>query len=333
MKSIVIYVGLFILLTVLSAQDQQKIDQAERLVDAGMNDSARVILEELYALYDEEPRVNYLLGTLSLRKGDYDASIDYLDDAIDSDETNHLYYYMLGNAYAIKAQNVGALKAMFAAPKMKNSWEKALELSPNFLAAKMSLFQYYLNAPGVAGGDEDIALEMANSVLGENTALGNLMLATYYFSAEEDIQKTDYHLQQSLTVDTSDSEFRRVNAGNANLLNTLGYHYMGEDDNQKSRDYFEKAIEVLPSSANPFDSMGDFYVHIARYDSALLSYERALKNNPTFAPSLLNKGKMLEKLGRQEEAIESYRKLVLEQPESRYAEEAQDRLDDLGENK
>jgi tetratricopeptide (TPR) repeat protein len=313
------------------AQDTVKLDHAERLVTEGKNDSALIILEALYELNDEDPQVNYLLGTISLRKGDYDASIDYLDDAIDGDESNHRYYYMLGNAYAVKAQNSGAIKAMFAAPKMKDNWAKALELKPDFMAAKMSLFQYYINAPGIAGGDDDLALDMANSVLTENEPLGNLMLASYYFSAEEDIEKMENHLQKSLTVDTTNIEFRRVNAGNANLLNTLGYHYMQQDNIQKSRGYFQQAIDTTPSNANPYDSMGDFYVNITEYDSALIYYELALSKNPEFSASLLNKGKMLEKLGRKKEAIASYKKLILEQPDSRYTEEAQDRFDELNE--
>jgi len=331
MKSVVLYLLLIIHSVLLIAQDAGELNHAERLVTEMKNDSALIILKQLYELNNEDPQVNYLLGTIALRHGDYDASIDYLDDAIAADESNYLYFYMLGNAYAVKAQNSGALKSMFVVPKIKDNWGKALELKPDFMTAKISLFQYYLNAPGIAGGDDDLALEMANSVLNENEPLGNLMLASYYFSAEEDIPKMENHLQKSLTVDTANVEYRRINAGNANLLNTLGYHYMQQDDIQKSRGYFQQAIDTTPSNANPYDSMGDFYVKIAKYDSALVYYELALSKNPSFAAALLNKGKMLEKLDRREEAIKSYKKLILEQPQSRYAEDAQDRLDELTE--
>ena len=60
----------------------------------------------------------------SLMQNNYDDAIDYFDDAIEADENNHLYYNMLGNAYGMKAQNSGALKAAFAAPKANSPSDK-----------------------------------------------------------------------------------------------------------------------------------------------------------------------------------------------------------------
>ncbi len=107
----------------------------------------------------------YWLGFISLIENNYDDAINYLDAAIEGDENNHLYYNMLGNAYGMKAQNSGLFKAAFAAPKAKSNWEKALELKPDYLRAKQALFQYYLRAPGIMGGDDDKAKEMALNIL------------------------------------------------------------------------------------------------------------------------------------------------------------------------
>ena len=88
MKPIVTYLLVIIELSYVIAQDAGKIDHAMRLVTEGQNDSALVILEKLYELNSKDPQVNYLLGTIALRNGNYDSSIDYLDDAIAVDESN-----------------------------------------------------------------------------------------------------------------------------------------------------------------------------------------------------------------------------------------------------
>ncbi len=313
----------------LFGQDSEKIKEANKLVNEGELNKAKIILDDLYDKNDEEPEVNYLLAVISLRENNYDDAIDYLDDAIEADENNYKYYNMLGNAYGMKAQSSGIFKAAFAAPKAKSNWEKALELKPDYLNAKQALFQYYLRAPGIMGGDDDKAKEIALDLLKTHSALGHINLATYYLVAEENMEKVDQELQQSINVEPADSMYEQINRGNVNLLNTIGYYFLGKDSTQKSKKFFIQAIDLAPRSANPYDSMGDYYVAVANFDSALICYEKALEQNPKFYASKINKGKMLEKLNRKNEAILVYKELVKESPDNRFGEEAEDRLDEL----
>lgn len=323
-------VSLIILLTLsLIAQNSDQLAEVQQLVSQRENEKAKIILSKLYQENEEHPEVNYLLAVLSLREGNYDDAIDYLDAAIDVEENNPKYYNMLGNAYGMKAQNSGVFKAAFAAPKAKSSWEKALEMKPDFLNAKQALFQYYLRAPGIMGGDEQKAKEIAENMLTTHPALGHNNLATYYLVIEENMEKVEHELQQSMQVDSTDTLFSLINQGNVQLLNTIGYHFLGNDTPQKSKKFFKQAIDLSPNTANPYDSMGDYYVAIDKYDSALVYYEKALQQNPEFNASKFNKGKMLEKLGHKDEAIAVYKELVKDNSDGRYGEQAADRLDEL----
>ena len=329
MKSFINAVLMLLFFVSFLFSQNDRIQEVKKFIEQREYDLAKPILEFLYEENEDNPEVNYWFAVLSLRQNNYDDAIDYLDVAIEGDKTNYLYYNMLGNAYGMKAQNAGIFKAAFAAPKAKSNWEKAVELKPDYLNAKQALFQYYLRAPGIMGGDDEKAKEIALDFLKTYPALGHIHLATYYLIADENTEKAEQELQQSLQADSTDTLFNRINNDNVQLLNSLGYFYLENDTPQKGRNFFAKAIELLPEQANPYDSMGDYYVAVAKYDSALICYNNALKQNPKFFASKMNKGKMLEKLNRQNDAIIVYKELVKENPDGQYGEEAEDRLDDL----
>jgi len=329
MKSLINSLLLILFVVSFSFGQNDRIEEVKKFIEQREYDLAKPILEFLYEEDEENPEVNYWFSVLSLRQNNYDDAIDYLDVAIEGDKSNYRYYYMLGNAYGMKAQNAGVFKAAFAAPKAKSNWEKAVELKPDFLNAKQVLFQYHLYAPGIMGGDDDKAKEIADELIKLHPAFGHVHLASYYLVAEENPEKAEQELQYTLNVDSTDTLYNRIKNGNLDLLNLLGYHYLRNNEFPKSKSFFSKAIETAPDQANPYDSMGDYYVAVANYDSALICYDNDLKQNPKVTASKFNKGKMLEKLNRNEEAIAVYKELIKENPDSRYADDAEDRLDEL----
>jgi len=328
MKSAILIILLILIGTTVSFS-QSTLKDVKKLIQERQFDSAKPILKSLYAKNDEDPEVNYWFGVYSLMQNNYDDAIDYLDAAIEENEKNARYHNLLGNAYGMKAQQGGMLKAAFAAPKAKSCWEKALELKPDYLDAKSALFQYYLNAPGVMGGDKDNAKQLAEKILKLHPPLGHSYFANYYFIADNNSAKAEHEIQESLNIDTTDSLYNRVININVGLLNRIGYSYLNNKNYSESKKAFKKAIELRPEAANPYDSMGDYYVARAQYDSALISYDLAILRDSNFVVSKFNKGKMLEKLNRKQEAVLVYKDIIKNHTDSDYADQAEDRLDEL----
>ena len=320
---------LYSLFLSLNAQVNAPADSIETLIGNGNFSTAREILELRYDRDDEDPVTNYWLAVLALRDTLYDDAIDYLDDAIDVDESNADYYFLLGRAYAMKTQNSGAITAAFAAPKIKSSWEKTLELDPDHIQAKWGLFQFYINAPGVVGGDDEEAKKLADDLVINDPPRGYNMLAYYYAVVDEDLPKADEALTKSMSVDTDEETKRIIINSNTNLLNQLGYRFLNQEDFSNSHKYFKWAISLRPDYENPYDSMGDYFAETAQFDSALIYYEKALAIRPDFTVSIYNKGRMLVKLGKKEQAITIFKDLIRDFPEDRYADQAADRLDEL----
>lgn len=61
------------------------------------------------------------------------------------------------------------------------------------------------------------------------------------------------------------------------LLNMSGYMNMEIGQPDKSKMYFEKAIQYYPESANVYDSMADYYESIKDYSSALKNVNKAFE--------------------------------------------------------
>lgn len=77
-----------------------------------------------------------------------------------------------------------SLSAMGAARKCKAAYEKAIELDGANISARLSLLQFYLQAPGVLGGGTDKAHVQADEVMKLDLARGRVAKAGV-FAAEK----------------------------------------------------------------------------------------------------------------------------------------------------
>ena len=57
--------------------------------------------------------------------------------------------------------------------------------------------------------------------------------------------------------------------------NMLGYCYMNTDQMDKAKTAFEKYVELLPDAANPYDSMGEYYMKAKEYEKSAEFYQKA----------------------------------------------------------
>ncbi len=73
-------------------------------------------------------------------------------------------FYWLGNAYGNRIGEVNMMSKMGLAPKLRDAFEKAVELDPALLDARSSLVEFYLQAPAVVGGGLDKAKAQAAAI-------------------------------------------------------------------------------------------------------------------------------------------------------------------------
>lgn len=126
------------------------------------------------------PVPSYYLALINQKQGDLETAAEYMEEAAEQDPANSLYRQKLGEYYGTQAGNASVFKKMGLAKKSRASFEKAVELDGNNLDARSGLLTYYLQAPGIAGGSEEKALDQAREISRQNPARGHLAMAQVY---------------------------------------------------------------------------------------------------------------------------------------------------------
>ena len=88
---------------------------------------------------------------------DWDRGISACEQAVSWAPDNAVYHMWLGRIYGEKADASNFLAAAGLAKKVRNEFEKAVQLNPDNVDARTDLAEFYLEAPGIVGGGRDKA--------------------------------------------------------------------------------------------------------------------------------------------------------------------------------
>jgi tetratricopeptide (TPR) repeat protein len=123
-----------------------------------------------------------LLTRARLQAGKPESAVDAAQKAVKLAPNNAQAQFWLGNAYGSQINNVGMMSKMSMAPKLRDAFEKTVQLDPNNLDAREALLQFYVQAPSVVGGGKDKAQVQAREIAKRDPARGHLAQAQIYLS-------------------------------------------------------------------------------------------------------------------------------------------------------
>ena len=69
----------------------------------------------------------------------------------------------------------------------------------------------------------------------------------------------------------------------APFYNQLGYAYLTLDQNDNAKVAFDRYIELDPKNPNAYDSKGDYFMFVKKYEKAYESYMKAYYMDPSFS--------------------------------------------------
>jgi len=116
--------------------------------------------------------VLFYLGRLALQRDDPDAAITLLEKAVALVPTDSRYFHRLGDAYG-------------RAGKSRTAYEKAVELDPKSVDARLSLLGFYQQAPGIVGGGMDKAYAQAQEIKKLDANRGRMAVAGLYVTEKK----------------------------------------------------------------------------------------------------------------------------------------------------
>lgn len=121
---------------------------------------------------------------------------------------------------------------------------------------------------------------------------------------------TEYHHQGDIrnTLDTC-SKILELTPDDAMTLYNRGSMYLNNGEYEKALTDLTRSIELVDNYASSYNNRGTIYNKLEKYEEALADFDKALEleEGPVI---YYNKANTLRDLGRQEEAIVSYRKAL-----------------------
>ena len=119
-------------------------------------------------------REAYLEGRAAIREKRIPAAIDAFSRATKLDQRSE-YFVWLGHAHTRDISTASFLRQPIIARRIRSAYDKAVELDSTNVEAAESRVEYYMNAPGIAGGGADKARAEATRLKKLDAERGDIM--------------------------------------------------------------------------------------------------------------------------------------------------------------
>ena len=223
--------------------------------------------------------------------------------------------------YGVLAMSGGMMAGIKYAPKIKDYMLKAVELDPKNFDARRDLNQFYLQAPGIAGGSVSKARANAEAFKQHNANLAKLLLVEVHL-----YEKEFSPAQKLLTeITATDTKTKRL-VDNANF--GLGVSYINDNKLPESLSLFQKMATAQPDSAMAHFGLGRAQLANKQLDAAIASLERTLALDSA-QPVHYRLGIAYQENGNKPKAIEAFNKFLSYQSKGKAPDDATARLKTL----
>jgi tetratricopeptide (TPR) repeat protein len=299
-----------IMMLTTSVAAGERLEAAIAALEQGRIAESRAELVQLVKADPASPSLRYWLGRTHLASGDTGLAIDELAISVELDETRPEVHLWLGRAYLAELQSGGGLRQAFLAGKVRTSFEKAVELDPSSVEARISLAGYYLSAPLIAGGSRKKALGQAEAIVKLDLVEGSLLLARIH-SEKKEWDQAEAALLRVLEVHPEHAE--------AHFL--LGRTYQDAERWPEAARSFEAAIAANPELPLAWYQLGRTgALSGSNLDRSLAAIEVYLERFADAGPPVYRtgawwrKGTILEKKGLTDDAIAAYQRALETDP-------------------
>lgn len=249
-----------------------------------------------------DPEAVKTLGLIALRQNDAERASDLFEKAAELRPSSAEIHFHLGEAYGALAMRASIFKQASLATKVRNEFERAVELDPNLLDARFGLIDFYTMAPGIMGGSAEKAAQQATEIRKRDAYLGHRAFARVYSRQK----KVDLARKEWLDFVKEQPQSARAHAA-------LG-SFLGMTD-KKIREGFEEidtALHLDPGFMPAWFRLGQLAgesgAQLPRGEEALRKYlaYQPKDNEPDLASAHYYLGMVYEKQGKKAAAKEAY---------------------------
>ena len=231
-------------------------------------------------------------------------------------------HHTLGSLYGAMALSGGMTAGIKYAGRIKEMYLKAVALDPKNYTMRRDLNQFYLMAPGMAGGSVSKAVTNSHEFAKIDPLRSQLLLA------EVQIYEKKFTQAESTikaVIPGADADLAET------ILNgttSLGFAMINNNEAAKAQKLFEQLIAAAPTNATVHFGLGRALLEQNNFNGAIAAIERALQIEPKltghYRLALAYQGK-----GDEAKAIADYHKFLSYQTSGKAADDAKKRLADL----
>jgi tetratricopeptide (TPR) repeat protein len=168
-----------------AAVDADALAGARTLYETGQMTNAQQAFEKLATRDPKDAEVNFYLGELALWRNELPQAVVRFERCVAIAPQVSRYHHRLGDAYGRSAQVASVFSALGFARKCLAAFRRAVELDPNNLDARSSLFMFYRGAPALIGGGADKAAAEAATIKKLDPERGRVVFAALYVSQKK----------------------------------------------------------------------------------------------------------------------------------------------------
>jgi tetratricopeptide (TPR) repeat protein len=145
-------------------------DSAKDMLAAGRIDEAIAELNSRLSSSATDANASNLLCRAYFAIEAWDRAESACRKAVSLDAANSRFHLWLGRVYGEKADRANFVTAAGLAGKVRGEFERAVQLDPKDIDARLDLAEFYAVAPGIVGGGEQKARAEAQSIAALNPA-------------------------------------------------------------------------------------------------------------------------------------------------------------------
>lgn len=231
-------------------------------------------------------------------------------------------HHALGRLYGAAALSAGPLDMIKYASRIKDEFATAVELDPASFEARRDLNQFYLQAPGIAGGSVRKAIANAEDFGRTRPNQGKLLRAEIHIY-EKEFDQAEAVLNG---ISPASDEFA-ANALPAAWA-SLGFAMINAQQAPKAQALFERLLAIDMNNAMMHFGLGRAQFEANAIDAAIASMERALKIDGKLSAHY-RLGIAYQAKGDKPKAIAMFQQFLTYATTGKFADDARTRLEAL----
>jgi tetratricopeptide (TPR) repeat protein len=245
-----------VLTALLTAAAQE--NTPEKLIQAGHWKRARTLVDQRLREQPDDANAVFLSSQIRNAFGDHSSPLGLAERAVRLDGGVARYHRQLAEVLGVTAQHAGMFQQVMLARRFRKEVDTALELDPMDLQAERDLFEFYLLAPGILGGDLKKAEASAQRIATLDTAEGYLAearIAEY----SKDAQKTEAMLRRAA----------EARPGSYKALMALAWFYLAPEPrhNEAAEAVAKEALKLESGRAAAYGALASIYAEQGKWDA------------------------------------------------------------------